>query len=274
MPKNTEIKSILIIGAGPIVVGQACEFDYSGTQGAKALKEEGYRVILVNSNPATIMTDPSIADATYLEPITPEFVEKVIAKERPDAILPTLGGQTGLNTTLSLAKMGVLEKYGVKLLGANVDAINIAEDRGLFKKAMQEIGLECPRSVIIGGEDKTVDYGLNQALLGLLRWSYDEVPNIVIEIAKYLKIPFSETNPLGFFSQNPSFVEGQNMSRKFVHSGEMQELEGKIYKHLYDCLRKENREYYLSDEHIPFPAIIRPSLTLGGTGGGVASTFE
>ncbi len=186
MPKNTEISTILIIGAGPIVVGQACEFDYSGTQGAKALKEEGYRVILVNSNPATIMTDPAIADATYLEPITPEFITQIIEKERPDAILPTLGGQTALNVTLELDALGVLKKYGVKLLGANVEAINIAEDRGLFKKAMAEIGIECPRNVIV-----------------------------------------------------TSLEEGMEVLNT-----------------------------------IPLPAIIRPSLTLGGTGGGVANTIE
>ena len=126
MPKRTDIKSILIIGAGPIIIGQACEFDYSGTQACKALKEEGYRIILVNSNPATIMTDPEMADATYIEPITPEIVEKIIEKERPDAILPTMGGQTALNTALSLNKMGVLEKYGVEMIGADAEAIDKA----------------------------------------------------------------------------------------------------------------------------------------------------
>src|SRR6056300_1535202 len=129
MPKRTDIDSILIIGAGPIVIGQACEFDYSGAQACKALREEGYRVILVNSNPATIMTDPDLADATYVEPITPEMVEKIIIKEKPDAILPTMGGQTGLNTALELDKHGILEKYNVELIGAKVDAINMAEDR-------------------------------------------------------------------------------------------------------------------------------------------------
>ncbi|TNE41543.1 MAG: carbamoyl-phosphate synthase large subunit, partial [Alphaproteobacteria bacterium] len=146
MPKRTDIKSILIIGAGPIVIGQACEFDYSGTQAVKALKDEGYRVILVNSNPATIMTDPDMADATYIEPITPEFVAKIIEKERPDALLPTMGGQTALNTALSLAKMGVLDKYGVEMIGANKQAIDKAEDRQLFRNAMDKIGLESPRS--------------------------------------------------------------------------------------------------------------------------------
>ncbi|MDK8871624.1 carbamoyl-phosphate synthase large subunit [Paracoccus sp. SSJ] len=149
MPKRTDIKSILIIGAGPIVIGQACEFDYSGAQACKALREEGYRVILVNSNPATIMTDPEMADATYIEPITPEVVEKIIAKERPDALLPTMGGQTGLNTALALADMGVLNRYGVELIGAQRAAIEMAEDRKLFREAMDRIGLENPRATIV-----------------------------------------------------------------------------------------------------------------------------
>ncbi|MBU1176447.1 MAG: carbamoyl-phosphate synthase large subunit [Alphaproteobacteria bacterium] len=146
MPKRTDIKSILIIGAGPIVIGQACEFDYSGTQACKALRDEGYRIILVNSNPATIMTDPEMADATYLEPITPEVVAKIIEKERPDALLPTMGGQTALNCALSLRKMGVLEKYGVEMIGATAEAIDKAEDRELFREAMQRIGLATPKS--------------------------------------------------------------------------------------------------------------------------------
>ncbi len=148
MPKRTDIKSILIIGAGPIVIGQACEFDYSGAQACKALREEGYRVILVNSNPATIMTDPGMADATYIEPVHWRVVEKIIAKERPDAILPTMGGQTGLNCALDLAREGVLEKYGVELIGASVDAIDKAEDRGRFREAMKKIGLKMPYSVL------------------------------------------------------------------------------------------------------------------------------
>ncbi len=142
MPKRTDINSILIIGAGPIVIGQACEFDYSGTQATRALKEEGYRVILVNSNPATIMTDPELADATYIEPITPAYVEAIIQKERPDAILPTVGGQTALNLTMDLHKLGILEKYNVQLIGAQVDAIDKAEDRERFKEAMDAIGIE------------------------------------------------------------------------------------------------------------------------------------
>ena len=149
MPKRTDIKSIMIIGAGPIVIGQACEFDYSGAQACKALREEGYRVILVNSNPATIMTDPGLADATYIEPITPEVVAKIIEKERPDALLPTMGGQTGLNTALALADMGILEKYKVELIGAKREAIEMAEDRKLFREAMDRIGLENPKATII-----------------------------------------------------------------------------------------------------------------------------
>ncbi len=149
MPKRHDLKSILIIGAGPIVIGQACEFDYSGAQACKALREEGYRVILVNSNPATIMTDPSMADATYIEPITWETVEKIIEKEKPDAVLPTMGGQTALNCALDLAKHGVLDKYNVELIGAKEDAINKAEDRNLFDQAMKKIGLECARAKIV-----------------------------------------------------------------------------------------------------------------------------
>ncbi|MGD1881268.1 MAG: carbamoyl-phosphate synthase large subunit [Paracoccaceae bacterium] len=149
MPKRTDIKSIMIIGAGPIVIGQACEFDYSGAQACKALREEGYRVILVNSNPATIMTDPGLADATYIEPITPDVVAKIIEKERPDALLPTMGGQTGLNTSLSLEEMGVLEKFGVEMIGAKRDAIEMAEDRKLFREAMDRLGIENPKATIV-----------------------------------------------------------------------------------------------------------------------------
>ncbi|MFY0310330.1 carbamoyl-phosphate synthase large subunit [Leisingera sp. D0M16] len=149
MPKRTDIQSIMIIGAGPIVIGQACEFDYSGAQACKALREEGYRVILVNSNPATIMTDPGLADATYIEPITPEVVAKIIEKERPDALLPTMGGQTGLNTSLALEEMGVLEKFGVEMIGAKRDAIEMAEDRKLFREAMDRLGIENPKATIV-----------------------------------------------------------------------------------------------------------------------------
>ncbi|MGH7821939.1 MAG: carbamoyl-phosphate synthase large subunit, partial [Candidatus Binatia bacterium] len=145
MPRRDDLESILIVGAGPIVIGQACEFDYSGTQACKALKEEGYRVILVNSNPATIMTDPGFADRTYVEPITAEVVERIIEAERPDALLPTVGGQTALNTALEVAERGALDRYGVELIGAKVEAIKKAEDRDLFKQTMMSIGLDLPR---------------------------------------------------------------------------------------------------------------------------------
>ncbi|TBR15430.1 carbamoyl-phosphate synthase large subunit [bacterium] len=186
MPKRKDIKKILIIGSGPIVIGQACEFDYSGTQACKVLKQEGYKVVLVNSNPATIMTDPQMADRTYIEPITAQIVAKIIEKERPDALLPTLGGQTALNTAVELAEMGVLKKYKVETIGANIKAIKKAEDRKLFKDAMQKIGLDLPKS----GQA----YNLKEAL-------------------------------------------------KIV-------------------------------EEVGFPAIIRPSFTLGGTGGGIAYNIE
>ena len=158
MPKRSDIKTILIIGAGPIVIGQACEFDYSGTQACRVLREEGVRVILVNSNPATIMTDPDFADATYVEPITPDVIETIIAKEQPDAILPTLGGQTALNAAMALFKAGTLDKYGVELIGANVEAINKGEDRDLFKEVVEEVRRkighgESARSVICHSMD-------------------------------------------------------------------------------------------------------------------------
>ncbi|RQW76661.1 MAG: carbamoyl-phosphate synthase large subunit, partial [Geobacter sp.] len=186
MPKRMDIKKILIIGAGPIVIGQACEFDYSGTQACKALKEEGFEVVLLNSNPATIMTDPDFADRTYIEPVTPEVLEKIIEKERPDAILPTLGGQTALNTAVAVAENGVLERYGVEMIGAKLPAIKMAEDRTLFKEAMGRIGLAVPSS-------------------GLAH-NYQEAMEVIKEIG--------------------------------------------------------------------FPAIIRPSFTLGGTGGGIAYNME
>ena len=186
MPKRTDIKKILIIGAGPIVIGQACEFDYSGTQACKALKEEGYQVVLLNSNPATIMTDPDFADRTYIEPVTPESLAKIIEKERPDALLPTLGGQTALNTAVAVAKNGILDEFGVELIGAKLPAIEMAEDRTLFKAAMERIGIAVPRS-------------------GLAH-NYQEAMDII--------------------------------------------------------------------DHVGFPAIIRPSFTLGGTGGGIAYNPE
>src|SRR5512139_3238126 len=163
MPKRTDLKSILIIGAGPIVIGQACEFDYSGAQACKALREEGYKVILVNSNPATIMTDPEMADVTYIEPITWQMVESIIAKERPDALLPTMGGQTALNCALDLARHGVLEKYGVQMIGASREAIDKAEDREKFKLAMKRIGLASARSAIAHSMEEATQV---QAALG------------------------------------------------------------------------------------------------------------
>ncbi len=186
MPKRTDIKTILIIGSGPIVIGQACEFDYSGTQAVKALKEEGYRVVLINSNPATIMTDPEIADATYIEPITSTYIEKIIIKEKPDAILPTMGGQTALNAAMDLYEKGILDKYGVELIGAKVDAIRKAESRELFHNAMKKIGLDVAKGRFVNS-----------------------------------------------YADARSFVEGTG-----------------------------------------FPVIIRPSFTLGGTGGGIAYNIE
>src|SRR5258708_2956005 len=144
MPRRTDLQRILLLGSGPIIIGQAAEFDYSGTQAAKALREEGFTVILVNSNPATIMTDPDIADRTYVEPVTPEYVEMVIAEERPDALLPTMGGQTALNVAMALHNNGVLAKYGVELIGANARSIAMVEDRAQFARAMGRIGLETP----------------------------------------------------------------------------------------------------------------------------------
>src|SRR5450759_974857 len=149
MPRRNDLHRILIIGSGPIIIGQACEFDYSGTQAAKALRADGYQVILVNSNPATIMTDPDLADRTYVEPLTLEFAVEIIRKERPDALLSTVGGQTGLNLSVELAEAGVLDKYGVELIGAKLEAIKKAEDRLLFKDAMRKIGLEKPHSQLV-----------------------------------------------------------------------------------------------------------------------------
>src|SRR5919204_3865749 len=154
LPKRTDIHSILIIGSGPIVIGQACEFDYSGTQACKALRDEGYRIILVNSNPATIMTDPEFADRTYIEPLTLETLEKIIAREKPDAILPTVGGQTGINLASALWESGALTRHGVELIGANYEAIKTAEDRQLFKDCMVRIGVEVPRSGYAGSVDE------------------------------------------------------------------------------------------------------------------------
>ena len=235
MPKRTDIESILIIGAGPIIIGQACEFDYAGVQACKALREEGYRIILVNSNPATIMTDPDVADATYIEPITPEFVAKIIAKEKPDALLPTMGGQTALNTALSLKKMGILDRYNVEMIGANAQAIDKAEDRALFRAAMEKIGLATPKSRLANAtqikeqdrkehEEKRED--LKKNLSGA---SLDEaLENLEIEW------------------QN----EEINRKKRYMAYAMAQAMEAL--------------------DIIGLPVIIRPSFTLGGTGGGIA----
>jgi len=221
MPKRTDIHTVLIIGAGPIVIGQACEFDYSGAQACKALREEGYRVVLVNSNPATIMTDPDMADATYIEPITPGFVEKIIAREKPNvpdgrvfALLPTMGGQTALNTALSLRKRGTLERYGVELIGASAEAIDKAEDRELFRKAMMKIGLAVPKGMTLKGE---------------LRHKKDEHGNFLYD---------AQNNPI--MGLAPESQSGAREALKLVG----------------------------------LPAVIRPSFTLGGTGGGIAYNRE
>ncbi|HET6619100.1 MAG TPA: carbamoyl-phosphate synthase large subunit, partial [Dongiaceae bacterium] len=172
MPKRTDLRSILIIGAGPIVIGQACEFDYSGAQACKALRQEGYRVILVNSNPATIMTDPDLADATYIEPITPDVVARIIAKEKPDAVLPTMGGQTALNTAMALHRSGKLKEFGVELIGANAEAIDMAEDRLLFRKAMDRIGLESPKGALVSGLDEALNTLVDVGLPAVIRPSF------------------------------------------------------------------------------------------------------
>ncbi|MEO9340102.1 carbamoyl-phosphate synthase large subunit [Mesorhizobium sp. SB112] len=234
MPRRTDIKSILIIGAGPIVIGQACEFDYSGTQACKALKEEGYRVILVNSNPATIMTDPELADATYIEPITPEVVAKIIAKERPDALLPTMGGQTALNTALSLRRMGVLERYNVEMIGADADAIDKAEDRSLFREAMAKIGLETPKSMLANASDvKDADRKKHEAERAALKAS----------------APADLDAALDALETAWNLGEGDRKQRYINHAMAIaaQAL-----------------------DHVGLPAIIRPSFTMGGTGGGIA----
>src|SRR6478735_8695273 len=181
MPKRTDLRHVLVIGSGPIVIGQACEFDYSGTQACRVLRAEGLRVSLVNSNPATIMTDPEVADATYVEPLTPEFVEKVIAMERPDALLATLGGQTALNIAIGLYENGVLEKYGVQLIGADVDAINRGEDRQIFKDIVRSIGADAPRSTVCGTVEEALatagELGWKECGLELMR---DRSDNVVV----------------------------------------------------------------------------------------------
>jgi len=238
MPKRTDIQSIMIIGAGPIVIGQACEFDYSGTQACKALKAEGYRLVLVNSNPATIMTDPDLADATYVEPITPEIVAKIIEKERPDALLPTMGGQTALNCALSLRRMGVLDKFGVKMIGATADAIDKAEDRALFREAMTRIGLETPRSRLANASElKKQDrekYRAETQRINNLKAGEDERARLLKE-----------------FEQE--WRRGEQARRERYQD-----------QALIEALQ--------ALEYVGLPAIIRPSFTLGGTGGGIAYT--
>src|SRR2546425_903143 len=172
MPKRTDLARILLLGSGPIVIGQAAEFDYSGTQAVKALKEEGYTVILVNSNPATIMTDPELADRTYIEPVTPDWVRKVIERERPDALLPTMGGQTALNVAMALARDGTLERYGVELIGANARAIQMAEDRAEFAAAMGRIGLATPPGRTVGRLEEALAAGGGNGYPAVLRPSF------------------------------------------------------------------------------------------------------
>ena len=172
MPKRNDIKKILFIGAGPIVIGQACEFDYSGAQACKSLREEGYEIVLINSNPATIMTDPELAHRTYIEPITKEFVEKIIKIEKPDALLPTMGGQTALNVSMELFNDNVLEKYNVKMIGANPKAIELAEDRQKFKDTMKEIGLSCPKSTIVNNIENAEKVKIDLELPLVIRPSF------------------------------------------------------------------------------------------------------
>ncbi|MBI5085504.1 MAG: carbamoyl phosphate synthase large subunit, partial [Acidobacteria bacterium] len=172
MPRRNDIHRILIIGSGPIVIGQACEFDYSGTQACKALRADGYQVILLNSNPATIMTDPNLADATYVEPLTIAYAEEIIRKERPDALLSTVGGQTGLNLAVDLAEAGILDKYGVELIGAKIDSIKKAEDRLLFKDAMRKIGLATPSSRLLTSVEEGFDFAAKIGYPMILRPSY------------------------------------------------------------------------------------------------------
>ncbi len=232
MPARKDISSILIIGAGPIVIGQACEFDYSGTQACKALKAEGYRIILVNSNPATIMTDPDLADATYIEPITPEIVAKIIEKERPDALLPTMGGQTALNCALSLRKMGVLEEFNVEMIGAKAEAIDKAEDRELFRTAMKKIGLATPRSAFVNTTE--------------LKARFESDYNENLKKAE-------TTSSVEAFEEEWRQSETLRLEEHRL-TAQMQALE--------------------ATKTTGLPAIVRPSFTLGGQGGGIAYTLE
>jgi len=236
MPKRTDIESILIIGAGPIIIGQACEFDYSGAQACKALKSEGYRVILVNSNPATIMTDPDLADATYIEPVTPEVVAKVIRKERPDALLPTMGGQTALNCALSLRRMGILDEYGVEMIGATAEAIDMAEDRQLFRQAMERIGLETPRSRFANAS-AAKDEARRERKREIDRIDALDVSE---EERQRLRDAFER-----------EWVSGRrDRAKRYQEIAMLEALEALNV--------------------VGLPAIIRPSFTLGGTGGGIA----
>ena len=241
MPKRPEIDSILIIGAGPIVIGQACEFDYSGTQACKALKAEGFRIVLVNSNPATIMTDPELADATYIEPITPAIVAKIIKKERekyPDekmVLLPTMGGQTALNTALSLKKMGVLEEFGVEMIGADATAIDKAEDRDLFRTAMNEIGLATPRSAFVNTSDLKQQYAAEHE-------------------AHFGGVTLEE-NPAKYERLHGEWEKGEEYRRE---------------KHRLEAQGQALEAMQTTG----LPAIVRPSFTMGGLGGGIAYTLE
>src|SRR5262245_52657337 len=235
MPKRTDIKSILIIGAGPIVIGQACEFDYSGTQACRALKAEGYRIVLVNSNPATIMTDPELADATYIEPITPDVVAAIIERERPDALLPTMGGQTALNTALSLARPGVLKRFGVARSGATAEAINKAKDRQLFREAMTRIGLATPKSMLANASElKRQDRSAHAAALAKIETLDEPAAEQERKRADYAR------------QWNAGTHERQ---RRYQDQALLKAMEG------------------LSS--IGLTAIIRPSFTLGGTVGGI-----
>src|SRR5215475_6749921 len=238
MPKRDDINSILIIGAGPIVIGQACEFDYSGTQACRALKAEGYRIILVNSNPATIMTDPELADATYVEPITAEVVAAIIERERPDALLPTMGGQTALNTALTLARQGVLARFGVEMIGAKAEAIDKAEDRQLFREAMTRIGLATPKSMLANASElKRQDRVAHAAELARIEAGPAQAKDT--RLANYLR----------------QWQAGAHDRQK----------------------RYQEQALLKAMEALPvtgLPAIIRPSFTLGGTGGGIAYNRE
>ena len=241
MPKRTDISTIMIIGAGPIIIGQACEFDYSGTQACKALREEGYRIVLVNSNPATIMTDPDLADRTYVEPITPEIVAKIIEKERGDrskgfALLPTMGGQTALNCALSLERAGVLERFDVEMIGADAKAIDKAEDRELFRQAMTKIGLATPRSRLANASD-------------LKKADKDEFNRGLEKVSAAHADPQERARALEAYRRDWDSNEAER-KRRYISKGLQEGLE--------------------AIDDIGLPAIIRPSFTLGGTGGGIA----